>query len=111
MTDGVAYEMQDRIHHALDEILVDLRLLPGQGHVNPPIQLACEIADDERHAPENLTNGNETHADDALTQIAQLAFERDGVFVDRSPFVHRDACLDTTERIGQSGPEDDHIAK
>ena len=110
VADRVAHEMEDRIHHPLDQELVDLRALSPQLEPHPLAGLARQIADDERHAAEDLADRDQAHAHDAFAQRAELPVDRDGVLLDRAPLARRDPCLDARQRIGQPGPADHEIA-
>ena len=108
--DGVPHQMEDGIHHALDEVLVDLRLLPAQVEPHLRLDLALEIADHESHPLENLAHGNEPHAGHAVPQILQLPFNQYRVFLDGSPLPSRHMALGGSKRVVEPGPADHQIA-
>ena len=56
VADGIAHQMENRIHHPFDEELVDLGALPGDLELHALADVAREIADDERHPAEDLAD-------------------------------------------------------
>ena len=99
--------MQDRVEHALDEELVDLRVLAGDLDADPAAGIAREIADHERHPPEDLADRNQAHAHDAF---AQLALDSAGMLLHRSPLRRGNVRLDALERVGQPQAANDQVA-
>ena len=83
VADGIANQMEHRIHHPLDEELVDFRRLAGQLQLHALAAVPGEIADDERHAPENLGDRDQPHAHHAFAQVAQLPLDALGVLLQR----------------------------
>ena len=110
VADGVADQVQHRVHHPLDQELVDLGALPPQLEVHALAGLAREIADDERHAAEDLADRHEADAHDPFAQRPQLAVDRDGVLLNRAPLGRGDAALDARQRVGQAGAADHQVA-
>ena len=97
VTDGVSHQMNDGIEHALDQELVDLGVLPVNLEPHVLAQLAREIADHERHPPEDLADRHQAHPHDALAKIAQLPFDGEAVFLHRPEFDRRHARLEASE--------------
>src|SRR5688572_32900322 len=101
MADRVTHKVKNRIHHPLDQVLVDFGRLASQiEHYRLP-GLSSKVADDERHAPEDLSNRHETDAHDPFAQRSYLAIDRDGAFLDRSPLDGWHMFLYTREKIGR----------
>src|SRR6185503_9953983 len=88
----------------------DLGPLPSQLEAYALAGLARQIADDERHAAEDLADRDEPHAHDPFAQRAKLTVDRDGVLLDRAPLARRDRFLHARERVGQPGTADHQIA-
>ena len=110
VADGVADQMQHRVHHPFDQILVDLRGLPLQQQGDPLAGFAGEIANHERHAPEDFADRHEADAHQSLAQGPQLSIDRDGVLLNRAPFDRRHVRLDPRQRVQQAGAADHHVA-
>ena len=89
VADGVAHEVEHRVHHPLDQVLVDFCRLPAQLELDALSVFAREIAHDQRHPPEYFTDGNHAYPHDAFAQHAKLAVAGEGVFLHRSPFGRR----------------------
>ncbi len=83
VADRIADEMENRIHHPLDEELVDLGRLARQIQLNALAVVAGEIAHDERHPPEDLADRHQAHAHDAFAQIAKVALDALAVLLQR----------------------------
>ena len=99
VTDRVAHQMQHRIHHSLDQELVDLGALPGELEVYALAVVARQIADDKGHATEDLADRYEAHAHHAFTQIAKVALETSAVVLHRPPFLERHIRFDAPQRV------------
>jgi hypothetical protein len=69
VADRVAHEMENRIHHPLDEELVDLGPLPSQLEAHALAGLARQVADHERHAAEDLADRHQPHAHDPSRSV------------------------------------------
>ena len=110
MTDRVAHEVQHRIHHSLDEELVDLGALTGELELDALAVVARQIANDERHAAEDLADRHQAHAHDALAQIAKVPFEPGAVVLERAPFLEGHVSLDTPQRVLEPRPGHHHVA-
>ena len=86
VADRVANEMEHRIHHPLDQVLVDLGRLAFELERDLLARFAREVADDERHAPEDLADRDQADAHDPFPQRPQLAIDHHRVVVHRAPF-------------------------
>ena len=102
--------MQHRIHHALDEKLVDLGTLTREIELHPLAAVAGEIADDERHPPEDLANRNQPHAHHAFAKIAQVPLDARAVVLEGTPFLERHVRFNAVQRVLEPGPRHDHVA-
>src|SRR5215204_5117810 len=85
VADGVADEVQQRVHHALDEELVYLGLLPQKFEPDLLAARARQVADDEPHALEDFADLHHPHAHDAFAQVAQLSRYRHVRLLQRAP--------------------------
>ena len=56
----------DRVEHPLDQKLVDLGVLALDDQLDLLAGFAREVADDERHPPEDLAHRHEADAHDAV---------------------------------------------
>ena len=110
MADRIPDEVQDRIHHALDQVLVDLRRLTLQFQRDFLVVFTRQIADHERHAPENFANRHQADPHDAFAQPSQLSIDRLGVFLDGAPFRRRHVPLEARQRVRQAGAADHQVA-
>src|SRR5690348_14899327 len=72
VTDRVAHEVHQRIHHPLHQKLVDLRFAAAELHDDLLTALTRQIANYKRHTFEDLADLDHAHAHHALAQIAQL---------------------------------------
>ncbi len=110
VADGVPNQVEDGIHHPLDEELVDLGRLPGQFELHALLAVAREIAHDERHPAENPGNRHEPHAHDAFAQVADLPFDALGFLLQPAPFRRRQEPLDAEQPFLEPRPGDDEVA-
>src|SRR5262249_31544162 len=85
VTDGVADEMQQRIHHPLDEKLIDLGFAAAELDEDLLTALTRQIAYHKRHAFEDFANLDHAHAHDAFAQVSQLASHAQRCFLKRTP--------------------------
>ena len=109
VADRIADEVQDRIHHPLDQELVDLGVLAGD--LEPHLLVrAGQVAHHERHAAENLPDRHHADPHHAFAQIPQVAIDGQAVFLDGPPLDRRHMPLDAGQRIGKPRPGDDQIA-
>ena len=86
---GVANQMQNRIHHPLDQVLVDFRRLALQEERDLPAGLAREIAHDEGHAPEDLADGTRRTRMSPSRSVRSWRSIASRVFLDVAPFGRR----------------------
>src|SRR5262245_39831822 len=56
MTDSIAHEVHERIHHPLHQKLVDLRFAATELHDDLLATLTRQVANDERHALEDFAD-------------------------------------------------------
>src|SRR6185369_15011684 len=85
MTDGIAHEMHQRIHHSLDEKLVDLRFAAAKLYDDLLAVLARKVAHHKSHSFKDLADLDHAHPHDALAQISQLPGNGETRFLQRTP--------------------------
>ena len=85
MTYGIAHEVHERIHHPLDQKLVDLRFTAAELHDDLLPTLAREVSNHERHAFKAFTNLDHAHTHDALAQVSKLPRHAQTCFLKRTP--------------------------
>ena len=110
VTDRIADEMEHRIHHPLDEELVDLGRLPRKIQLNTFAVVARQIAHDKRHPPEDLADGHQADAHHAFAQIAKVPLDALAVLLQDAPFRGRRETLDAQQRVLEPRTRDDQIA-
>ena len=110
VADRVPHQVENGIHHPLDQVFVDLGFLPLEHQPHLRGRVLRQVADDERHAPEDFADGDEAHAHDPLAQVAQLALERRAVLVHRAPLDRRHEPLDAGQRVLEPRPADHQVA-
>src|ERR1044071_3687867 len=89
MTNGIAHEMHQRIHHPLYEKLIDLRLAATELHNYLLAAFTRQITHHERHALEDFADLDHAHAYDTLAQVAQLLSHAQACFLKRTPLCGR----------------------
>ena len=97
------------VHHAFDQKLVDLRALTHEIEPHAFTAVARQIANDEWHPAEDLSNRHQADAHHGFAKIAQLPLDSRAVLLQRPPpLLERN--IDALERILQAGARDDHVA-
>jgi hypothetical protein len=109
VTNGIPDEMQDRIHHPLDEELVDLRVLTDHLQMNALADIASEVADHERHAAKDLAHRDETNAHDRIAEVAQLTLHQRLVLLQQAELARWHVALHPLERVVEPRPGDHEI--
>ena len=110
VADGVANQMQHRIHHPFDQVLVDFGRLAPQQQRDLLAGLPREIANDERHPAEDLADRHQPHPHQPFAQRPQLAVDGQRVLLDGAPLDRGHVRLDARQRVEQAGAADDQVA-
>ena len=110
MADGVTNQMEHRIHHALDQVLVDFSGLALQKQRDLLSGLARQIADHERHPAEDFTDRDQTNPHQGFAQRAQLTVDGQRALLNGAPLNSWHVRFDTRQGVEQPGPADHQIA-
>ncbi len=110
MTDGIAHQVHERIHHPLDQKLIDLRFATAQLHDNLLAALPREVTYDERHAFKDLTDLDHANAHHALAQVSQLPRDAQARFLQRTPDCGRRRSFQVSHLIIEPRTADDEFA-
>src|SRR5215213_6617613 len=90
MTDRIAHQVHEWIHHPLHQELVDLRFATAELHDDLLTAFTRQVANHERHALKDFTDLDHAHAHDTLAQISQLPSHALACFLERTP--ERSGC-------------------
>ena len=85
-------------------------LWPDEIELHAFTAVAREIANDERHPAEDLSDRHQADAHHAFAKVAQLPLDARAVLLQRPPPLLERHMLDALQRILQAGARDDHVA-
>jgi len=72
VADRISDKMEKRVHHPLDDNLIDLGILSVNPDLDALVQFAFKPPRDKPHPFEHLTDRHHAHADNAFTQFPEL---------------------------------------
>ena len=101
VADGVAHQMEQRVHHSFDQVFVYFGVLSVQIQPHLFVRIARQIADNERHSFKDFGDRNHSRAHHAFAQIAQPAFQRQIAFLQRAPGVRRQSGFQPLQLVFQ----------
>src|SRR6185295_6064115 len=110
VADGIANQVQDRVHHPLDQQLVDLRMLSADLQFHVLLIFTRQIANNESHALKDFADRHRSDSHHTLAQIAKLPLHSQIGVLERTPLGSRQVAIKPLEVLVQMRSADHHFA-